>query len=425
MATNRRSFLKQGTAVTLGALPTLVYRGSTAAETRPTKDNEKILVVIQMSGGNDGINTVVPFADEGYAKHRSKLRLPTERLIKINDSVGLHPSMRSAADLLEDGKLAIIQGVGYPNPSRSHDVSMATWHSAQVGDADTVRTHGWLGRAMDAATGNADPTATNDPQMVLLGDENQPLAIQSRRSTAITLSNLSDLRLKTPLHLEGGLGLPHNSLKRRQPGSDDLSGSLPSVNSLAGFIQQTMHDATAASNSLEQSIDKGSVDDTAYPSTKLGQRMQSISTLIKSDFGTPVYYTIQSGYDTHAAQLFSHARLLREFSGSMKAFMDDLSAAGLSDRVCVMGFSEFGRRVAENGSEGTDHGTAGPAFIAGENLNPGMIGKTPSLLDLVNGDLPMSVDFRSVYHEVTRDWLGLKSVAAKPGDQPPLRIFDV
>ena len=154
MATNRRHFLKQSTALTLGAMPWLVCRGATATAATPTiaaGSDGKILVVIQMSGGNDGLNTVVPYADEGYAKHRKKLRLPTDRLIKIDDTLALHPSMRAAADLLEDGRLAIVQGVGYPNPSRSHDTSMAIWHSAKIGDEETLRTHGWIGRAMDEA----------------------------------------------------------------------------------------------------------------------------------------------------------------------------------------------------------------------------------------------------------------------------------
>ena len=193
MKTNRRRFLGQSSAVVLGTMPSLVSRAVVADDrTLPERDG-KILVVIQMSGGNDGINTVVPYADEGYAKHRKKLRLPTDRLLKIDDSVGFHPSMRSAADLLEQGKLGIVQGVGYPNPSRSHDTSMAIWHSAQVGGEDILRSHGWLGRTMDTAGNRSD-----DPDMILVGDESQPLAIQSRRSTAVTLSSLTDLRLRDP-----------------------------------------------------------------------------------------------------------------------------------------------------------------------------------------------------------------------------------
>jgi uncharacterized protein (DUF1501 family) len=142
--TNGRAFLKQSSVVSLGAFPSLVCHGVAAADTSGMDRDGRIFVVIQMSGGNDGINTVVPIADDEYEKYRSKLRLPSDRLLKVDDAVALHPSMRSAADLLESGKLAIVQGVGYPNPSRSHDTSMAIWHSAEIGHEDTPRSHGWL-----------------------------------------------------------------------------------------------------------------------------------------------------------------------------------------------------------------------------------------------------------------------------------------
>ena len=186
-----------------------------------------------------------------------------------------------------------------------------------------------------------------------------------------------------------------------------------------------MQNAIATANVLEQNIEDGTDDGAKYPSTRLGQRMQTISTMVKSGFQTPVYYAIQDGYDTHAAQLPSHSRLLREFSDAIKAFLDDVEASGLSDRVCVMGFSEFGRRVAENGSEGTDHGTAGPVFLAGSQVRSGLIGPTPNLTDLVDGDLPMSIDFRNVYREVTQKWLGATPVKVL-GEWPiRLNLFNV
>lgn len=401
MKTNRRRFLGHGSAVVLGAMPSLVSRAVMADEGTRSNRNAKILVVIQMSGGDDGINTIVPYADEGYAKHRNKLRLPTDRLLKINDSVGFHPSMRSAADLLEQGKLGIVQGVGYPNPSRSHDTSMAIWHSAQVGGEDVLRSHGWLGLAMDTARKKID-----DPDMILVGDESQPLAIQSRRSTAVTLSSLTDLRLRQHAHAQ-----PKST-------SDQASES-----SLAQFVDQTMQDAIATASALERNIEGGTDGSAKYPSTKLGRRMQTISTMVKSGFQTPIYYAIQSGYDTHAAQLPSHSRLLREFSDATKAFLDDVEASGLSDQVCVMGFSEFGRRVAENNSEGTDHGTAGPVFLAGNRVRSGLIGTTPKLTDLVDGDLQMSTDFRNVYQEVTQAWLGISELQAAESPSS-LKLFD-
>ena len=405
MRTNRRRFLGQSSAVALGVMPSLVSRAVMADDRALTERDGKILVVIQMSGGNDGINTIVPYADEGYAKHRKKLRLPTDRLLKIDDSVGFHPSMRSAADLLEQGKLGIVQGVGYPNPSRSHDTSMAIWHSAQIGEEDTLRSHGWLGKAMDTA--RTPGNGASDPDMILIGEEAQPLAIQSRRSTAVTLSSLTDLRLRHPDSIQ-------STTKSRGT----------SESSLARFVEQTMQNAVAAASVLEIAIGKGMDGGRKYPSTRLGHRMQTISTMIKSGFQTSIYYAIQDGYDTHAAQLPAHSRLLKEFSDAVKALLDDLNASGLSDQVCVMGFSEFGRRVAENSSEGTDHGTAGPVFFAAKQVRAGLIGPTPILTNLVDGDLRMNIDFRSVYGEVTQEWLGCTVKSIEHAPSLPQNLFN-
>lgn len=408
MKTNRRVFLSQSSAVALGALPSLVCRGASGADNRGVNRDGKVLVVIQMSGGNDGINTVVPYADEGYAKHRKELRLSADRLLKIDDSVALHPSMRGAADLLERGQLAIVQGVGYPNPSRSHDTSLAIWHSGEIGDENTLRSRGWLGKMMDAIPSQDNSTASSDPDMVLLGDESQPLAIQSRRSRAVTLSNLTDLRLQGSVETL----LEPDSQK-------STSGSL------RRFVEQTMHDAIATASLLERSVEQSKTNSVAYPSTQLGGRLQTISALMKSGFQTPVYYAIQPGYDTHAAQLPSHSRLLGEFSGAIKAFLDDLESSRLSERVCVLGFSEFGRRVAENGSAGTDHGTAGPVFLAGNQVQPGLVGQAADLLNVVDADLPLGIDFRSVYQEIASKWLGTTLGLEPDQSIRPLNIFRV
>ncbi len=379
----RRFFLTRSSLLSLGAFPSLISRGVRAAQPDGVSADNRILVVIQMSGGNDGINTVVPYTDEGYAKHRKQLRLPTKDLIKMNGDVGLHPSMRSAADLMESGRMAIVQGVGYPNPNRSHDVSMAIWQSGEV-DRDAVRTHGWIGGAMDKLHVEATEVEFNrNADMILMGDETTPLAIQSRRSTAVQMSDLNDLQLETEI----------------QPPDTPAAGQLDA------FVRKVGADAIVTSNLLQRALPDKLADDANYPSTQLAGRLRSIAALIKAGFTTPVYYTIQSGYDTHAAQLPPHSRLLREFSGAVKAFVDDLTTAGLSDRAMVMGFSEFGRRVAENGSAGTDHGTAGPVFLAGDAVQSALVGQSPQLTDLDGGDLRMEIDFRQIYHDVLKNWL--------------------
>ncbi len=402
---HRREFLTRSSLIALApSVPVFLARAASAAE---TSYDGRILVVIQLSGGNDGINTVVPYTDEGYAKHRDKLRLPTEQLIKVNDQVGLHPSLRPMADLLEDGRLAIVQGVGYPNPNRSHDVSMAIWHTARM-DRDEHKTFGWLGRAMDERPVPADGA----PHAVLLGDDSPPVALRGRRSTSVALANLQDLKLASRPTL------PDHRLAAA-PGQDQNQDD-----DLAAFARRAALDAYATADLIENVTQNVANDRSAYPATQLAERLKSVAQLIKANFGTPVYYAIQPGYDTHAVQLPTHARLLRELAGALKAFLDDLRTARLDDRVLVLCFSEFGRRVQEDASLGTDHGTAGPVFLAGPRVAAGMVGPTPSLIDLEDGDLKAAIDFRQVYATILHQWLGITSPGVLTNSFELLPIFN-
>ena len=393
---SRREFLERSTLIALApSVPAFLAQAARAAV---PKQEDRILVILQMSGGNDGINTVVPFADEGYARNREKLRLAADRLYKLNDELGLHPSMQAAKSLYDQGRLAIVQGVGYPNPNRSHGVSMAIWQSARL-DRQYHNTHGWIGRALDE-----DPHGpVRDPAGLLAGDEKTPLALIGRKAVVSSLASLDDLSLPEDHFIPKG---------SKEAGSDDLSA----------FVTRQSVDTFATAKLLKELAGKQS-NDGRYPSTGLARRFQLISTLIKAGLKTRVYYAIQPGYDTHSAQLFPHSQLLRELSDALKAFLDDLDEAGLCDRVLVAGFSEFGRRVKENGSAGTDHGTAGPMILAGNQLSPGIHGKTPPLSDLDNGDVKHTVDFREVYAAVLEDWLNIDPAAAIPGDFKPLELF--
>jgi len=397
-ALRRRQFLKQSALLSLTPFPA-AFSSLSASE---SQTDGRILVVIQLSGGNDGINTVVPFTDEGYKKNRKKLRLDADKLIKVNEHIGLHPSLRGAADLLEDGRLVVVQGVGYPDPNRSHDVSMAIWQSARM-DRLEHKTYGWLGRAMDNALDNSDGNLAGSPDMVLLGSEAPPLAIRSRRSTAVAMAHLDDLKLNQPISLPLARG--------------------SSADTLVDFAHATTADAVRMSQLIETVSRSQSTAAAVYPATGLSGRLQSIASLIKSGFATPVYYAIQSGYDTHSVQLPVHARLLRELGGGLKAFHDDLESAGLGERVITFCFSEFGRRVQENGSLGTDHGAAGPVFVAGKGVNAGLIGNPPSLVDLEEGDLKMQIDFRKVYATLLRDWLRIDPRSALDSSYGSLPIF--
>ncbi len=386
----RRDFLKSSTLLALA--PTVPGFLAQTARAAKTERDGQVLVVIQLDGGNDGINTVVPFGDEGYAKHRRLLRLPKDRLIKVSDTVGLHPALADAGKLLETGRLAIVQGVSYPNPNRSHFRSMAIWHSARL-DPEEHGGLGWLGRALDEDKGMAAGTAS-----LFVGAGVPPVAIRGRRSVASAMDREEDFLLAAGTD-------PRKAISPREPADD-----------LTAFVQRSMLDAYAMADRL-QAVSRAKTAEARYPNTGLGNRLQTVARLLKIGLGTRVYYTMQSGYDTHSAQLQTHSQLLFELSSALKAFLDDLAGAKLADRVAVLMFSEFGRTVAENGSAGTDHGTAGPVFLAGPGVRSGLVGDAPSLLDLDPnvGDLRTSVDFRRIYATILEDWLGLPATTAVGG----------
>jgi uncharacterized protein (DUF1501 family) len=404
MNPSRRDFLHRASLLALA--PTVPgFLAQTARAAKPTRD-DRVLVVIQLDGGNDGINTVVPYADEGYAKYRKALRLPKDRLLKIDDHVGLHPAMGEAAKLLESGRLAIVQGVGYPNPSRSHFKSMAIWHSADVNlsrgeipDAESKAAYGWLGRAFDGAPRRG----AGGPTSLFIGLQPPPAALRGRRSVASALAGLEDFTVDLG-------GRPMQTVADPGPGDD-----------LAAFVRRSTLDAYAAADRLREVL-RAESGGATYPSTGLASRLRLIARLLKTDYRARVFYTLHGGYDTHNAQLGTHFRLLAEFAGALRAFLDDLAAARLADRVLVLCFSEFGRRVQENGSQGTDHGTAGPVFLAASKVKARLVGEAPKLLDLEDGDLKMGVDFRRVYASVLEDWLGLSSSAVLGGDFAKLSL---
>jgi uncharacterized protein (DUF1501 family) len=404
---NRRDFLKGSTLLSLA--PTVPgFLARTARAARPDRDG-RVLVVVQLDGGNDGINTVVPYADPGYARHRRALRLPAGRLVRVNDRVGLHPALADAGRLLEAGRLAVVQGVSYPNPNRSHFRSMAVWHSARL-DPEEHGGLGWLGRALDQGAGAAPSSllvgAGPPPSSLLVGAGPPPVALRGRRSVASALDRPEDFLLSPGAD-------PRRVIAEGKPADD-----------LTAFVRRSMLDAYATADRLAAAA-RAEGGGARYPATALGGRLQLIARLLRAGFGARVYYTLQPGYDTHATQLGTHDRLLAELGGALKAFLDDLAAARVADRVVVLTFSEFGRTVAENGSGGTDHGTAGPVLLAGPRVRAGLVGRTPSLTDLdpAHGDLRRSLDFRQVYATVLEDWLGLSAREALGGTFERLPLF--
>jgi uncharacterized protein (DUF1501 family) len=396
----RRDVLRTLPLISLApSVPGFLARSARAAA--PQKDG-RVLVVIQLDGGNDGINTVVPFKDEGYARNRDALALPPKRLIAVTEGIGLHPAMEGAGRMLEAGRLVIVPGVGYPNPDRSHFRSMAIWHTARFDPVDHTGP-GWIGRGLDA---RAVP-GTSGPASLYIGAGAVPSALRGTSAPAGSLEHIDDITLNQP--------------SAAKPAAGDAMDNRGSSDSVASFVERAALDAYATADRLAA---LGRDDSNArYPSSGLAQRLRLIARLLKGGFGARVFYTLQTGYDTHGAQPGTHFQLLNELSGALEAFHADLGASGLLDRVLVLAFSEFGRRVAENGSAGTDHGTSGPVFLAGTHIQSGLIGSYPSLTDLVDGDLKMTVDFRRIYATVLEDWLGLASKTALNGTFERMPLF--
>ena len=374
---SRRRLLRSLPLISLA--PTVPGFLANLARASAPEPDARILVVLQLDGGNDGLNTVVPFADDAYTRARKALRLDPKALIPISDGIGLHPAMRSAGDLVESGRLAIVPGVGYPNPNRSHFASMAIWHSARL-DPDAHSGPGWLGRALDPSPRQSS---------TFVGDGSIPPALQGRRTIPTSLRKLDDLTLDP--------NFPRPTIPFDNLADDPLA-----------FVRRCTLDTYAASDRLTE-LSHGSPSSVRYPDSALGEHLQLIARLIRGGFSSRIYYTGQPGYDTHSAQVGTHYGLLSDLSRSLKAFLDDLAADSLADRVLILAFSEFGRRVSENASAGTDHGAAGPVFLAGPSVKLGLIGPYPSLTDLDDGDLKHHTDFRRVYASVLDQWLGIPS----------------
>ena len=379
----RRTFLKASALISMSPLiPGFVDR--TAFGQEPDAD-KPIIVVVEMNGGNDGLNTVVPYGQRGYRKARPKIRIDKDQLLKIDDEVGLNPAMVGFKELYDDGALAIINSVGYPNPNRSHFESMAIWHSADL-KGTRANGNGWLGQYLDESV----PKERIDLDGWFIGAGTVPPALVNRRSQIASVERLQELQFK--------------SLETAKQASQFGKGE----SDVSSFVSRCMTNSFASAEHLE-SIMKSKTTDVRFPATALGKKLSVVSRLIRSGAASRTYYTIQAGYDTHANQLGSHANLLGELSSSVKALVDDLKQAKLDQQVVVLAFSEFGRRVEENQSQGTDHGTAGPVFVAGTHVKGGLYGDVPDLSNLEQGDLKVKLDFRQVYGTLLDKWLNVPS----------------
>ena len=388
MTISRRAFLGASSLAVGAGLPLVFQRTAMAApkSDRPGGD-QTVLVVLQLTGGNDGLNTVIPFRDPAYRAARPTLKQSASQVKKIDADLGFHSAMPGFADLLEAGGLAVVQGVGYANPNRSHFESMDIWHKATRSRTEKF---GWLGRSLPhLKTGKG----------LFLGAGEGPLALFSSLGHAPAVGSLKDYQLKTG---PGSLG------KRRQKTIETLAENSSGENELLELVLASTRQTYASAKELDR-VAKAEAGSAGYPDTRLSRNLRLIAKMIDAGIPERVYYTTLDGFDTHAGQAESHARLLEEFSEGVAAFQKDIAEKGHAKRVLVMTFSEFGRRVKENGSEGTDHGVASQMFLIGEKVNAGLCGEHPSLEDLTSGDLKHHTDFRQVYAAVLDQWLGVPS----------------
>jgi uncharacterized protein (DUF1501 family) len=365
-----------------------------------------ILVLIQLAGGNDGLNTLIPYQNDHYYRARPTLSEPGRKAIPLIQDLGLHPALGPLKELYEEGDLAIIQGVGYPNPNRSHFRATEIWESGTGKSVRRERT-GWIGRYFDACCQGEEPLRAfafaNEP----------PLALEGRAFRGITVSHPGFYRL--PEMLEHELGERDNCLQFFGKGAFEASKKTSSpapvgATSCVSFIERMALDGIVGSEKVASAL-KTNVSPTTYPNSRLGLELSWVARMIVGGLPTQVYYVSQGGYDTHVHQLAQHSRLLSELASALQAFATDLKARGSWDRVLVVTFSEFGRRVKENASLGTDHGAGSVQFILGGSLRAGLYGTYPLLEPekLLAGDLGFSVDFRCVYATVLERWLKLPS----------------
>ncbi len=398
--TTRRGFLQVASGTALVSLSGLAPRVlHAAAQQTGQRDGENILVVVQLSGGNDGLNTVVPYGDPEYYRNRFTLAIGREQVLRLDDYHGLHPSLRGWEQLWQAGQLAIVQGVGYANPNRSHFESMDLWHTAHL-NPERVR-RGWLGRYLDQLPIEAVLPAVH------YGGEEQPLALAAERKLAVSLRSLDAIRLETLPGLS-----PADS---RQLVTARRDGR----HQLLDFVQENAQLAILTGERLRQ-IAARTAQRTGYPGSRLAQKLQVVASLIAADLPTRVYYVSLDGFDTHANQEGAHAALLAELGDAVAAFQADLREQGNDQRVTLMTFSEFGRRVRENASRGTDHGTAAPMFFVGGRVRGGLLNGHPSLTDLQDGDLKHSIDYRQAYATVLERWLHVDAASILGAEFPLL-----
>jgi len=401
--TDRRRVLAGG-LTTLGGLA--LFGGPAAAARllprgQDDDDEGPILVCLQLAGGNDGLTTIVPYADDLFHAARADTRVRAEDVLRIDDYRGFHPLLPGLHRQYERGELAIVQGVGYPTPNRSHFASFDIWHAASL--RGKAGGDGWLARlARQLHSGKA-----SDANLAVHVGDRLPYSLYSPRGAGVCFRDPDQYRWN-----QNGTAIC------------DTAASEPAMDAASrmAMVRSTFLQARDSSAAIRAAVD--AYEPTAeYPDTPLGHAMGVVAALIQQRVGARILSVELDGFDTHANQKVRHEELMRTWDGALEALLDDLRGTPQGQRTVVLVFSEFGRRVAENGSIGTDHGTAGPLFVAGPGVEGGLYGTYPSLAELDEGDLIFNTDFRSVYATLIRDWFGQDDEALLGASYPTLPLF--
>ena len=396
MPFTRRDFLSRGSRFVAMGVTAPTFLATTARALAVQSDGcltganrKRILVVVQLGGGNDGLNCVVPYADPLYYQARPSLGIPQKDVLQLDAAVGLNPKLAAFKTLFDAKEMTLLQGVGYPNPNRSHFRSTDIWTS---GRPDTLESTGWLGRYLDAQCSGEDKrmhavdNGTTVSRLFWTGQSIVP-----------AISSIETFDLEADMEFPDDRVNQVDTLKLLNGGS---SGQV-----YDDYIRKVALDALSTSDDLKR-IAASYASKVQYPTSQFAGGLKMIAQIIQGDLGTRIFHITLGGFDTHAAQLDQHDNLMGVLAEGVQAFLQDLDGMGQLDNVMIMTFSEFGRRVAENASLGTDHGAAAPLWLLGGGLNPGLIGAAPNLSDLDDGDLKYGIDFRSVYGGVLEDWLG-------------------
>lgn len=406
MGITRRELIKDGLAIAaLGLVaPSFLVKSAYGLSNgrRPTRAGgdsllggagdalkKNTLVVIQLSGGNDGLGTIIPYADPAYFAARPTLAPDKSAILKLTDSLGLHPSLKGFKSLYDNGHMAVMQGVGYPNPNRSHFRSMQIWQSARP---DVNEPTGWLGRYLEADDDDDENTlrAMNIGTIV-------PRTLWTETTLVPSITNVESYQFRTDGRYLGDpsaqMDTIHHLCEHTSHGAYE------------DYVSAAAIDAFKSSDILKGAVAKYQ-SEVKYGNNAFAEGMRLIAQVIQADLGTRIFYISLGGFDTHSNQAGVHTNLLTMLDEGINSFYTDLDKMGKADQVAVMTFSEFGRRVGENGSAGTDHGTSLPMFLIGGNIKGGIYGNNPNLADLDQGDLRMQTDFRAVYASVISNWLG-------------------